>query len=170
MSKDNYLLVGIITSTFGIKGELKVQIVTSSVDARFKVGNSLYVKMNKNTYVLNKITSCRFHKGMALVTFNDIYDINLVNEFIGKELYVNRGELNDLEDDEYYCDDLIGLKVYNQNDEYLGTVTDVIDVPSAAILEVINEDKKVLIPFVNEFIILIDDEKIVINEIEGLRW
>ena len=61
------------------------------------------------------------------------------------------------------------MKVYNQNDEYLGTVTDVIDVPSAAILEVINEDKKVLIPFVNEFIILIDDEKIVINEIEGLR-
>lgn len=169
MNQDNYLLVGVVTSTFGIKGELKVQIVTSSPESRFKVGNSLYVKMNKHTYVLNKITSCRYHKGMALITFNDIYDINLVNDFIGKELYVNRSELDDLDDDEYYCDDLIGLKVYNQKDEYLGTVTDVIDVPSAAILEIINNDEKVLIPFVNEFIILIDDEKIVINEIEGLR-
>ena len=149
--EDNYLLVGVIASTFGIKGELKVQIVTSSPEARFKVGNSLYVKMNKHTYVLTKITSCRFHKGMALVTFNDIYDINLVNDYIGKELYVNRCELDDLDDDEYYCDDLIGLKVYNQNNEYLGTVTDVIDIPSAAILEVINNDEKVLIPFVCQF-------------------
>ena len=167
--KSRYLEVGQIVGTFGIKGELKFHSESDFIEDRLSKGNVLYLKQN-DTYEPITIDSARLHKNNYMITINGHNNINDVLKYVGFSLYVDTTKAKELEDGVYYCDDLIGLKVYNQNDEYLGTVTDVIDVPSAAILEVINEDKKVLIPFVNEFIILIDDEKIVINEIEGLRW
>ena len=151
---------------FGIKGEMKVSIVTSSKEERFSKGNTLYMKKPQG-YEEVKVSSARFHKGNALITLNDIYDINQIGGFLGRELYVDRLLLDDLEENEYYCDDLIGLKAYDENKMYLGVVNDIIELTSSDVLEIIDDmGKKTLVPFVDDLIKEIKDDIIIVKKIE----
>ena len=161
-------LVGVITSTHGIKGEVKVKSDTSF--DRFSVGNKLFIKKNGLTKEII-INSHRVHKGYDLITFNDLRNINDVLEYVGCEIYVDVSEFDELEDGEFYFDDLIGLNVYDDEGSLLGEVIDINEVPQGIILELKKLDNsKAYIPFVDEFIkeINLEEEKIVITPIEGL--
>jgi len=163
-------LVGVITSTHGIKGEVKVKSDTSF--DRFSVGNKLFIKKNGLTKEII-INSHRVHKGYDLITFNDLRNINDVLEYVGCEIYVDVSEFDELEDGEFYFDDLIGLNVYDDEGALLGKVIDINEVPQGIILELKKLDNsKAYIPFVDEFIkeINLEEEKIVITPIEGLLW
>ena len=100
-----------------------------------------------------------------MVKFDDINDINDAIIFKGDEVYVKR---EDLDIDGYVDEDIIGLKVYDE-DRLIGKVTNIIK-NKQEILVIKNRNKNYLIPFVNEFIKSIDlDKKILnINVIEGL--
>lgn len=158
-------LVGKIVGTHGIKGELKVKSDTSF--DRFKKGNKLYIEKEEEI----TINSHRQHKGMELITINNLTNINDVLCYVGKDLYVphNREEL---EDGEFYYEDLIGLDCYDSKDNLIGTVVDLQEVPQGLILEIKSSAKTILVPFVDEFIVDIDldNNKLSINEIEGLLW
>lgn len=166
MSK--YLETGKIVGCFGLKGELKV--LSDSTTNRFVKGNSLYLGKKENKLMKVKITSSHIHKGMHLVTIDDLYDINLVEKYVGCSFFINRDEMNDLKENEYYFSDLIGLSVVNQHGETLGKVSDVLDLPTSAVIEIkLSNDKKCMIPFVEEYIKEVNDTTILINEIEGFR-
>lgn len=161
-------LVGKIVGTHGIKGEVKIKSDTDF--NRFTIGNILYIEKD-NKYEEIIISSHRIHKNYDLVTFNNLKSINDVLQYVNCDVFVDVSDLDELEEDEFYFDDLIGLKIVGTNYEDLGIVTDIIEVPQGILLEVkTNENKKALIPYVDEFIKKIDIEKeiIVINVIEGL--
>ena len=132
---------------------------------RFKKGNKLYIEKEEEI----TINSHRQHKGMELITINNLTNINDVLCYVGKDLYVphNREEL---EDGEFYYEDLIGLDCYDSKDNLIGTVVDLQEVPQGLILEIKSSVKTILVPFVDEFIVDIDldNNKLSINEIEGL--
>ncbi|MFA5543454.1 MAG: ribosome maturation factor RimM [Bacilli bacterium] len=156
--------VGKIIGTHGIKGELKVKSETDF--DRFKKGSILFLKQN-DKYTEIKINSHRVHKGFDLITFNNLDNINLVLEFVGLEIYTTHSP-SDLDDDEYFIEDLVGMKVVDQNNINIGIVVDMLEVPQGHILEINNNGKKSLIPFVGEFIKEINDDVIVVETIEGL--
>ena len=158
----NKTYIGKIVGTFGIKGELKVYSESDFIEERFKKGNEIILKSNK-TEITVKVSSCRIHKNNVLITINDLYNINDVEKFISYDIYTLQ-EL-ELDEDEYYIDDLVGLEVYNDKNILIGKVIDVISIPSNDILEVETNDKKVLIPFINDYIVEIND-KIIIKEME----
>ncbi len=160
-----YYTVGKIINTHGIKGEVKIN--NDSDFDRFNVGNKLYIERNKQLIEVT-VASHRIHKGFDLVSFVSYQDINLVLDFKGCTVKIDENQHDDLEDDEFYFDELIGKKVYNQSNVFVGIVVEVRDLPQGELLEIQREGKKnALVPFVNEFIISVDDE-IIINEIEGL--
>ena len=165
-----YLLVGEIVSTHGIKGEVKVNIVTDDL-SRFDKGNSLYVKKN-NEYQKIIVDGFRVHKNMGLLMFNNIKNINDCLEYVKCELFINPDEVDALEEGEYYYDDLIGLKVVDiVLNEEIGVVSDVVEVPQGCILRIRKKNgKNALVPYVEEFIKNVDIEKgiIEIESIEGL--
>lgn len=164
-----YFEVGKIINTFGIKGELKVYSDSDFIEERFKVGETLFLKKN-NAYQEVTISSVRFHQNDILITLNHLFDINLVLAYVGSYLYIKKSDLRPLPKDEYYIFELIGHKVYNTQDDLLGTVKDIIIAGDSSILEVFNDEgKKVLIPFNAFFIHEVEENKIIINEIEGLR-
>lgn len=165
-----YLEVGKIIATHGIKGEVKVSLSTSFPYERFEKGNVLYIN-EANKYIPITINTFRIHKGLGLVTFNNITNINNVLEYVGKNIYVDKETLEELDDDSFYFDDLIGLTAYTENDELIGEVSDILDVPQGAILVIKKENKKeALVPFVEEFIkdVKLNENKIIITPIEGL--
>lgn len=164
----NYYLIGSIVNTHGIKGEVKIKADTDF--PRFEPGNEIYILKN-NQYLLFKVATHRVHKGFDLVSFVNYQDINLVEQFKGCKLYIDETKQEPLEEDEYHFHELIGKKVYNQNHEFIGVVSEIRDLPHADILEISREEKKnALVPFNKEFIIDVTDEEIIINEIEGLLW
>ncbi len=156
-------LVGRIIGTHGIKGELKVKSDTSF--DRFKIGNKLYIE--KQIPII--VNSVRIHKGMVLITVNDLKNINDVLEYVNKDIYVPH-DRSELKDGEYYYEDLIGLQCFNQKNENIGVVNDLIEVPQGLILEIKKESKTFMVPYVKQFVKKIDleNKQMFIEEIEGL--
>lgn len=156
-------LVGRIIGTHGIKGELKVKSDTSF--DRFKIGNKLYIE--KQIPII--VNSVRIHKGMVLITVNDLKNINDVLEYVNKDIYVPH-DRSELKDGEYYYEDLIGLQCFNQINENIGVVNDLIEVPQGLILEIKKESKTFMVPYVKQFVKKIDleNKQMFIEEIEGL--
>lgn len=160
-----YYIVGKIVNTHGLKGELKVE--NRSDFDRFEKNKEMFIEKSGSLLKV-KIKAVREAKGMLLVQFEGLEDINLVEKYKGCLLKIDEDSLEELEENEYYYRDLIGLKVYNQDNVFRGTVNDIIEYPQSDYLEIILEDgKKKLIPFINEFIESVSD-KIIIKEIEGL--
>lgn len=156
--------IGKVIATFGIKGELKVYTESDFISYRFRKDAKIII--GKEEYIIER---SREHKNTVLMLLKGFDNINDVLRLVGLDIYANSNDVPPMEEDEYYVDDLIGLKVYNQHDDYLGIINDLIDLPQGVVLEIIDNDKRMLIPFVAAYIKDITSDKVIINEIEGMR-
>jgi len=159
--------IGLITTTHGIKGEVKVRNLSDF--ERFNKGDLVYIIYNKEKINL-EIENVRSQAKNLIVKFKEFNNINEVINYKGLIIYSN--ERAELLENEFYYEDLYDLKVYDNLNNYLGTVNEVMELPHGEVLVVINKEsnKRHLIPFVDEFIVSVDDEKIIIKPIEGLLW
>lgn len=158
--------VGQIINTHGIKGEVKVKSFTDFEDLRFKKGNTVYLDDE-----ILEIHSFRIHKGFVLLTFKGYQNINDVEKWKGKELFVSIDDLHELEENENYYYELSDCNVYDEEAHLLGTVSELIETPAHLILRVSSADKKdLLIPFVEQFILDVDsdEKKIIVRVLEGM--
>lgn len=165
-----YFEVGKIVGTHGIKGELKVKSETDFSAIRYAKNNHLYIQ-KANEMIQVEITSHRVHKGLDLITLLGYHNINQVLEYVGLSLFVDQESLHDLEEDEFYIDDLIGLEVLLETKEKIGVIADVRIVPQGEIIVVQKTDgTEKLVPFVKEFFgeIALEENYIIITPIEGL--
>ncbi len=165
MNDNKLIYIGKIIGVFGIKGELKVYTESDFVEYRFRVGAKIYLK-NKKEEVQFSISSMRIHKNNVLITIDKLYDINMIEKYNGYEIYASSNDVPPLEDDEYQLDELIDYEVYNDKNIYLGLVKDFIEVPQGYIMEINGNKGKLLIPFVDEYIIEIEDYKIIIKDVD----
>ncbi len=158
--------IGKITSTHGLKGEVKIYNL-SDFD-RFFDGEVVYV-MLKDQKVTFTIERVRAQKNMLIVKFKNYDDINDILPYKGLYVFSDEEIDDQLEDDDYHYDDVIGKDVYTDDMIFVGKVSSLVEVPQGHLLEIEKKDgKKVLVPFVKEFIGDIDDEKVIIKPIEGL--
>ncbi len=157
---DEFVEVGKIINTFGIKGELKVNSDFEYKDRIFINNFSVYIGYEKIKELIN---THRVHKNYDLLTFKDYNNINEVLKYKGKSLYIKRKDLN-LKEDEYLLKDLIGCNVYD-NDILLGVVIDY-EKSLASILLKIKGDKIFYIPLIKEYIkkVQVLDKKILTNK------
>lgn len=159
----NLIKVGKITTTHGIKGEVKV--MGDNPCFRKDFPHALYLDTNPKIAV--HIKSVKNQKDKLIVGFKEFDDINQIERYKGIDILADRDTLDALDENEYYINDLIGMEVYNQNDIFRGIVKDVREYPQGFYLDLDYEGKTVLIPFIDEFIEDVTDI-IIIKEIEGL--
>ncbi|MBE6130326.1 MAG: 16S rRNA processing protein RimM [Erysipelotrichaceae bacterium] len=166
MTKNDYIEIGKVVNTFGIKGELKIVSESDFVDYRYAVGKTIFLKL-RNTIKEVRVSSYRVHKGNILITIDKIYDINEVEKYIGADVLADKLDVPPLEDGEFYIDDVVGLDVYNETGEKIGKVVDVILIPANDLIEIeLLNGKKELIPYVDEYILEITEDKIVVRLLE----
>ena len=160
--------VGVIVNTHALKGEVKVKSFSDFSDVRFAKGSKLMIAY-RNEYINVRVKSCRESKCLLLVLFDGYEDINLIEKYKGCEIFVSKQFLHDLEEDEVYFHDLMECDVYDEDDNFIGKVEEVLETGANAVLRV---NKKILIPFVKAFIKEsdIENKKIVIHKVEGLLW
>ena len=164
--KNNYIEIGKVVNTFGIKGELKIVSESDFVDYRYAVGKTIFLKMRNNLKEV-RVSSYRVHKGNILITIDNILDINEVEKFIGATVLADKNDMPPLEDGEFYIDDVVGLDAYDEDGEKLGVVSDVIIIPYNDLIEVeLLDGKKELIPYVDEYVLDILEDRIIIKLLE----
>lgn len=160
----DYVYVGKIVNTHGIKGELRIRSSFDKKDLVFKPGFSLYIG---KSYELKKITTYRVHKEFDMVTFEGYDNINQVLNYLKMNVYVKRSDL-ELSKDEYILDDLVGLNVV-ENGEMLGKVSEIV-YNGINILLSVSGQKDFYIPKNGNFIKKVNLEKgiIEVQDAKGL--
>lgn len=159
----DYVLIGKLCGTHGLKGEIKLESNFEYLDRVLKKGTCLYIGDSKTNVTLLK---SKHHNKYELLTFNDHEDINSIEDFKNKSIYVLRSELN-LKEDEFVFEDYIGLDAY-YNDKLIGKVNDIVDYGLHNYVLVIGE-KEILIPLKKEFVdkVILND-KIILKEVGDL--
>ena len=155
---EDLLRIGVVTTTHGIRGEVKVFPTTDDVK-RFKKLKEVILDTGKERMTLH-ICQVKFFKQMVILKFKEFQNINEVERFRGKSLYVTRENAVKLQKDEYFIADMIGMRVVSTEGEELGTLTDVLQTGANDVYVV--EDTKgeeILLPAIKECILDVDVEK-----------
>lgn len=165
-----YISIGKILNFHGIKGEAKIGFSNQNLISKTK---TVFVDKNGEKFPLN-VGALRFHKNFAIVKFKEIDSINELLEFKGKNIYIPKeAAQSSLEKNEYLIDDLIGLKAFDNEENYIGEIVEIQKSPANDILCIKSPDEKkenVLVPFVSELVPIVDIKtgKVIIKPIEGL--
>ncbi len=162
----NYYCVAKILNTHGLKGELKIKVVTDF--DRFYEGSKLYIN-HKETYIPVTVKYSKDYKEGLLVCFKDLEDINLVEKYKTDDLVIAEEDLEELPEGLNYFHEIIDKPVYNQNGELKGVCLEMQESLQSYLMCVKTDKKIVKIPFIRGvFINKVDENGIYINEIEGL--
>lgn len=149
------LLAGKIVNTHGIRGELKAVYYTDS-PAFFDTVREVFPGMEEEGLAL---TASRAHKGAVLLKLDGIDNIEDAERLVGKEIYVDRQD-DILSEDRYYIVDIIGCGVYDEDDAFIGEITDVFPTGSNDVFEVQRPNgKTAYIPNIHDIVKNIDISK-----------
>lgn len=155
---EDLLKVGIISSTHGIRGEVKV-FPTTDDPQRFKKLKNVLLDSGKEKRDL-KIQGVKFFKQFVILKFEEIDNINDVEKYKGSSLYVTRDQAVKLKKDEYFIADLIGLHVYADTDGLEGMLKDVIETGANDVYEIaLSDGRELLLPAIKECVLSVDIEK-----------
>ncbi|MFQ9934202.1 MAG: ribosome maturation factor RimM [Lachnospiraceae bacterium] len=167
--ENNYLRVGVIANTHGIKGEVKVYPTTDDIN-RFDNLKEAILDTGKD-YINLKIQGVKYFKNMVIVKFKGIDNINDIEKYKGKDLLVTRENAVPLEENEYYIADLIDMEVYDENGEKLGVLYDVMQTGANDVYVIrLDSGKELLLPNIDQCIleVNVEDKKMKVHILEGL--
>ena len=166
---EDLLQVGIITSTHGVRGEVKVYPTTDD-PRRFRRLKEVVLDTGREKLNL-EIEGVKFFKQFVILKFKGLDNINDIEKYRQKSLYVTRKNAVRLQKDEYFIADLIGLKVQDEDGIELGTVKDVIETGANDVYEVEMADgRSLLLPAIKQCILNVDVENgmMQVHVLEGL--
>ena len=166
---EQLLQVGVITQTHGVHGEVKVFPTTDDPE-RFLDLEYVFLDTGREKKKLT-IQSVKFFKQFVILKFKGINNINDIEKYKRCPLLVDRENAVELEEDEYFIADMIGMDVLTEDGELFGTLKDVIET-GANDVYIINSKKhgEVLIPAIKECILDVNvkEGRMLVHLMEGL--
>jgi len=166
---EQLLQVGVITQTHGVHGEVKVFPTTDDPE-RFLDLEYVFLDTGREKKKLT-IQSVKFFKQFVILKFKGINNINDIEKYKRCSLLVDRENAVELEEDEYFIADMIGMNVLTEDGELFGTLKDVIET-GANDVYIINSKKhgEVLIPAIKECILDVNvkESRMLVHLMEGL--
>lgn len=166
---EEYIEIGQIVNTYGIKGFLRVNPFTDDI-TRFNKLKTIYILIKNELKEFN-IEEVKYSKNTVLLKLEGIDDIDKAEEYKNFYLKINKKDAIKLPKNSYFISDLMGSKVYTESEELLGNIVDIFSTKSNDVYVVKNEDgKQILLPAIKSVIKQVDinNKKIIINLIEGL--
>ena len=166
---EDLLQVGVITTTHGIRGEVKVYPTTDDAH-RFDYLESVLLDTGKELCEL-EIQRVKYFKQFVILKFRDVDNINDIEPYKGKSLYVTRDFAVPLEENEYYIADLIDMDVFLEDGSLFGTLKDVMETGANDVYVIDTEEHgEVLVPAIRECILDVDieNQKMKIHLMDGL--
>lgn len=166
---EDMLRVGVISSTHGVRGEVKVYPTTDDVN-RFKKLKTVVLDIRPEPMVLN-IESVKFFKNMVILKFREFNNINEIEKYKGKDLLIRRDQAVKLGPDENFIVDLIGLQVVTDQGENFGVLKDVLKTGANDVYVIQGKDgKEYLFPAIKQCVLQVDLEggTVTVHIMDGL--
>ena len=166
---EDLLKVGVITTTHGVRGEVKVYPTTNSAE-RFLELEYVLLDTGREWKRLD-IAGVRFYKNLAILKFKGIDNINDIEKYKSHELWIPREEGQELGEDEYYIADLLGMEVLLEDGSVFGTLKDVMETGANDVYIVETTDGgEVLLPAIGECIldVNVEESKMTVHLMKGL--
>ncbi len=154
MSKSEFISVGKIAGLHGVRGELKMHAYSPAEELsellkeRFKS-----VEINGKNY---DVEASRFHSGKVLLKLKKVTTFEEAEPLKGSEVGINRDELPELAEGEYYHFDLIGMEVLDEGGEALGVLKEIISVGSNDVYQIEGAGGETLLPALSNIILDVD--------------
>lgn len=167
---EDLLQVGVITTTHGVRGEVKVFPTTDDAN-RFKKLKEVILDTGKEQLPL-EIMQVKFFKNLVILKFKGIDNINDIEKYKGKSLYVTRENAVKLKKNEYFIADLIGMRAVTEEGEELGTLKDVMQTGANDVYVIQKEgEDELLVPAIRDCVKNVDIESgvMTLHLLEGLR-
>lgn len=167
--KNDLLRVGVITSTHGIRGEVKV-FPTTDDPQRFKDLKECIIAAKRENINVT-VESVKFFKQYVIVKFKEFSNINDIEAYTKCDLMVTRENAVKLEEGEYFICDLVGLEVVTDEGQKIGKLKDVLETAANNVYIVEDEDgDEILIPVIDQCILGHDLEAgtITVHLLDGL--
>jgi 16S rRNA processing protein RimM len=159
-----FLIIGRIFAPWGIKGEIKAQVITDFPD-RFAHGELVYVDG-----LPLEIEASRSHKQHLVLKLATVDTRQDAEKLRGKDLCIPGTSMRPLPEDEYYAFQLIDLDVITTEGKPVGRITDIMSTASNDVYVVNGESGEIPIPAIDDVVKSVDLEKrqVMIEAIEGL--
>jgi 16S rRNA processing protein RimM len=169
-SKEELFPVGKVVGFRGLRGEVKIRPSTNSPEILLDI-KTVSIRLPDGRNLTASVGSVRLDKRMLSVNFEGYADRTAVELLEDAEIFVSRDQLSDLEEEQWWVDDLVGLKVFTTSGAFVGSLLSIID-SGNQLLEIStgDGDKTILVPFVKELVPLVDPGagRIEIHDIPGL--
>ncbi|MBQ7925889.1 MAG: ribosome maturation factor RimM [Lachnospiraceae bacterium] len=154
---EEFFKVGVITSTHGVRGEVKVYPTTDD-PRRFKRLKEVLLDTGKERLPL-EIEGVKFFKQFVILKFKGIDNINDVEKYRQKELYVPRKNAVRLSRDEYFVADLMGLRVIDEADAEVGILEEVMETGANDVYVIrMTDGKELLLPAIKQCVLEVNVE------------
>lgn len=157
MDPDELLLAGKIVGPHGIKGEVKVQTYVDET-LHFRPGKQVLMELPGGGERALTVSRAQAYKNIVRVGFESVSNRDDAEALTGGRLFLQRADLPAPESDAWYWCDLIGLDVYDTDENYVGRVASMIETGSNDVFVVENKGSEVLIPAISSVVIDIDLE------------
>lgn len=169
MARKEYLCVGKIVGSRGLKGEVKVLHYCDGFDVFLGIKNFFTDTIDKNFLSIKDI---RVHKQHILLRLNDVNTKTDAEKLRNNYLYAFREDIP-IEPESYFIEELKNCDIYNfKTHKFYGTLKDVLNTGANDIYEIYNpeEKKEYLVPIIKNTVVNIDldENKIFINPVEGI--
>lgn len=154
---EDLLKVGVITTTHGVRGEVKVFPTTDDAERFLELE---YVLLDTGKELRRLVISrVKFFKNLAILKFEGVDNINDIEKYKGCSLWIPREEGQELGEDEYYIADLLGMKVVLEDGTEFGTLKNVMETRANDVYVIDSiEHGEVLLPAIHECIRDVDLE------------
>ncbi len=166
---EEVLQVGVITTVHGVRGEVKVFPTTDDVN-RFKKLKEVILDTGREKITL-EIEGVKFFKQMVILKFKGIDTLDDVAKYRQAGLYVTRSNAVKLDRDEYFIADLIGVEVYDEADQLIGVLEDVIATGANDVYTIrMTDGRELLLPAIKQCVLDVDVQgrRMKVHVLEGL--
>lgn len=166
---EEYLRVGVISSTHGVRGEVKVYPTTDDPE-RFRDLKRVILDTGKEHVELT-IAGVKFFKNQVILKFKGYDSINEIEPYKGMDLLVSREDAVPLGENENFIVDLIDMTVVTDTGRTLGTLTDVLKTGANDVYAVeTDEGREILLPAIPDCIldVNVEEKRMLVHVLEGL--
>ena len=167
---ENLLQVGAILDTHGLRGDVKV-FPTSDDPGRYDYLEDVILEDKSGKQITLVVEKVRYFKNLVIVKFKDLDNINDVEQYKKCNLYVTRENAVELEEDEYFVADLIGLTAKTDEGEELGQIKDVLTTGANDVYVIDTKEGELLVPAIHDCVQEVDLEAgvMTLHLLPGLR-
>ena len=165
---EDLILLGQVVRPHGLEGVLRIKSYAQSEESFLKAGK-VFLQLNSGETLEHPVLSLRPHKNILLMKLRGLNTLEEAEKYRGAAILIRKDALT-REGEEYFWHELIGLRVYMGDGEYVGTIRHVLPTGSNDIYVVREGEKEVLVPAVHEVVKEIDliNKKMIISYLEGL--